>query len=491
MKLKIFPLALLFVFFISCKNDDDHRPSASVSVNDFVWKALNLWYFWQADVPDLGDEHFASDQEYRDFLAGKSPDDLFYSLLYQYGTVDRFSWIVPDYKELDDGFAGIKKSFGMSYGLVYYPNSSSDIFGYVQYIIPGSSAADGGMLRGDIFTHIDGTALNSSNYLDLLNRNSALFRMAYMENGEIIDAGEEIYLQKTEIQENPVYLSKVIPYEGQRIGYIMYNNFRANFNVELNEAVAGLKAQNISHLVLDLRYNGGGSVLTATYLGSMVTGQFTGDTFAKLTFNEKVSGNNRSYNFEDKGKTYDDDLNETGTFDISQLNLDAVYIITMRGTASASEMLINCLKPYIDIRTVGSQTYGKTVGSITLYDSAKDYYISTDHLNPDHTWAMQPIVFDYKNSIDQGGPTHGFEPDVSVNELHYLESIRDLGDPEEPLLEATLNLISASGKPLAPPQFEFKSHSSSQDLQRWGREMYLDKEFLPKPQGTSALYEPY
>lgn len=490
MKLKFFSLALLFLFFTSCSNDDDHRPSASVSVNDFVWKALNLWYFWQQDVPDLADDRFATDGEYRDFLSGKSPDDLFYSLLFDYGNVDRFSWIVPDYRDLDNSFAGINKTFGMSYGLVYYPNSTTDIFGYVQYIIPGSSAADAGMERGDIFTHIDGTRLNSSNYQSLLEQNSGVFRMGYLSGGEILDFGEEVTLFKTEIQENPVYLAQVIQEEDYRVGYIVYNNFRSNFNEELNQAVADLKSQGADKMILDLRYNGGGSVLTATYLGSMLTGQFTGDAFTKLTFNEKVSGNNRTYYFENKGKTYDDDLNETGSFDFSHLNLNSLYVITQGGTASASEMLINCLKPYIEVHTIGLPTYGKTVGSVTLYDSPKDYYTSAEHLNPDHTWAMQPIVFDYKNAQDQSGPLQGFTPEVSVNEIHYLEGLTDLGNPEEPLLKAALNLVTHHGKPLAPPDIEFKLHSRSQDLDRMGKEMYLDKDFLPEPEGNSAFYNP-
>src|SRR5690554_3711954 len=98
--------------------------------------------------------------------------------------------------------------------------------------------------------------------------------MAYLENGELHPLNIEVQLNKVEVQENPVYLTKVFEYGSQKVGYLVYNNFRANFNVELNNAIGELKSQGITDLILDLRYNGGGSVQTATYLASMITGQF-------------------------------------------------------------------------------------------------------------------------------------------------------------------------------------------------------------------------
>src|SRR5690606_26339015 len=108
---------------------------------------------------------------------------------------------------------------------------------------------------------------------------------------------------------------------------------------------------------------------TAAYLGSMVTGQFTGQDFTRLTFNQKASANNTAYGFVHEGKIYNDNLEQVGNFNLNHLNLNQVYILTTRGTASASEMLISCLRPYINVTTIGTKTYGKSVGSITLYDS--------------------------------------------------------------------------------------------------------------------------
>lgn len=470
-------VTFLIISFIGCNNDDD-KPGPSVSVNDFVWKAMNLWYFWQSDVSNLADNRFSSDAEYTNFLNAQQTDELFYNLLFDYGNTDRFSWIVDDYEALDDSFAGINLSYGMDYGLVRLSQNSDIVFGYVQYVLPNSPASNAGFQRGDIFTRINGTQLTISNYNELLRLNSATFGMGYLQNGELYSIDEQISVSKTQISENPVYMTLVIESDGHKIGYLMYNGFRANYNDELNTAITQLKSQGITDLVIDLRYNGGGSVQTAAYLGSMVTGQFNGQDFTKLTFNQKASANNSIYKFEHEAKLYNDDLEQTGTFDLTHLNLDKLYVLTTTGTASASEMLISSLRPYIDVVTIGTTTYGKTVGSITLYDSPSTYYTSTNGINPAHKWAMQPIVFQYRNSIDQSAPTQGITPDYEVNEISYLENLPPLGNIEEPLLNIAIGHIT--GNLRLPQGVSFSGGQllkTSKTMQQFGTELYLDKGF--------------
>lgn len=478
-KIFLIPLiAFLFMGLISCNNDDDHS-TPSASVNDFIWKAMNHWYYWQTDVPNLGDQRFQSDTEYQNFLNSKQPDDLFYSLLFDYGNTDRFSWIVSDYHELQDQLSNQKYSFGMKYGLVYVSQGSNQIFGYVQYVLPGTPASDAGLKRGDIFTRIDGVQLNDSNYAELLGASSATFGMGYIQNGQLFDSALQVFLNKVDVLENPVFINTVIEKNGHKIGYLMYNAFRSNFNVELNNAIGQLKAQGITDLVIDLRYNGGGSVQTCAYFGSMVTGQFEGQDYTRLTFNSKRSDFNSVYKFENQGTSYDNDMNQNGTFGINHLNLNKIYVLTLSGTASASEMLINSLRPYIQVTTIGRKTYGKTVGSITLYDSPSSHYTSTDGINPNHTWAMQPIVFDAKNSQNQASPVIGISPDTDVNEIAYLENLPPLGIEYDPLLGAAISKITGGGRPA--PAFELfntgKMFKNSFELERLGTEMYLEKDF--------------
>ena len=484
MKTNLSILVLIFSIcfgFTSCNSDDD-KPAPSISVNDFVWKSMNLWYYWQGNVPNLADDAFQTDEAYQQFISSHPTDNLFFNLLYSYGTVDRFSWIVENYQELNQQFAGINKSFGMKYGLVLYDNQQ--IFGYVQYVIPNSQADLAGLKRGDIFNRINGSQINTSNYIDLLNNEQATFGMAYLENGQLHPLNIEVQLNKIEVQENPVYLTKVFEYGSQKIGYLVYNNFRANFNVELNNAIGELKSQGITDLILDLRYNGGGSVQTATYLASMITGQFADQIFTKLFFNSKASNNNSTYNFVKQGKSFDNDLNQNGEFLLNQLQLNRLYVITSTSTASASEMIISCLKPYISVQVIGGKTVGKTVGSITLYDNPNSYYTNSDGANPTHTWALQPIVFEYKNSLDQPSPYSGIEPDQSISEIQYLEDLPELGNVEEPLLAQTLSQIISSSAFRTQPSIglsQFKWFKDSKNLEKFGQEMYLDKGFEINP----------
>lgn len=474
-------IGLMSIGILSCKDDDDGMPP-SESVNDFIWKSMNLWYYWQNSVPNLSDNRFTSQSEYSNFIQSQSPNELFFNLLYDYGNTDRFSWIVSDYRTLQEQFAGINKSFGMDYGLVRETPNSNEVFGYVQYVVPNSPASNAGFVRGDIFTRINGTQLNTSNYASLLGQNTASFGFGYFENGNLMESSEEISLTRTEVVENPIYLSTVLEMGGQKIGYLVYNGFRANYNDELNNAIIQLKNQGINDLILDLRYNGGGSVQTATYLGTMITGQFMGQAFTNLKYNSKMSNQNSSFNFENSARWYDDNLNQIGSFPLEKLNLDRVFILTSGSSASASEMLITCLDPFINVQTIGTKTYGKTVGSITLYDSPSSYYTSDQNINPNHTVAMQPIVFEYKNSQNQSGPTFGIHPEIEINEIDFLENLPALGDPTEPLLAGALNSILGPIVPKTATTTGQKSILTSSNLMEpFGSEMYLEKgvEFQP------------
>jgi len=169
---------------------------------------------------------------------------------------------------------------------------------------------------------------------------------------------------------------------------------------------------------------------------------------------------------------------------MNKLNLDHLYVLTGSGTASASEMVINGLKPYIDVTLIGEQTVGKDVGSVTLYDSPP-YYSNKENLNPDHKAAMQPIVvklfnsegndYSHHSSIRSNGNV-GFPADYAVREIDHLEDLPPLGDPDDPLLHEALQVITGSSvaqQKIAPP-FNGKIFKDSRDLKPFGKDMRLN-----------------
>ncbi|MBX9806674.1 MAG: peptidase S41 [Flavobacteriaceae bacterium] len=459
--------------FQSCQDQDD------VSVpNDFIWKGLNLYYLWQADVPNLSDNKFASQTELNTFLNGyPKPENLFESLLYKPSSlfpaaeaVDRFSWIVSDYLELEGQLQGTTNNNGVEFGLSRKLPGSSDLFGYVRYIIPNSNASTKNIKRGEVFDAVNGTPLTISNYQTLLfgSNNDYTLNMADINGGVFTQNGKSVALTKTVLDENPILINKVIVSGSHKIGYIMYNGFYSNYDTQLNDAFGTLKSQGITDLVLDLRYNGGGSIQTATRLASMITGAFTGQVFAKNQFNHKIQSYYEANDPESLKNLFTDKM---GTTPINSVNMTKIYILTSAGTASASELVINGLKPYITVVQIGDLTVGKNVGSVTLYDSPD---FSASKRNPNHRYAMQPLVLKIVNGAGFGDYQSGLVPTFSLKET--LSTLDVLGSTTEPLLSLAIGKITGSAKmkqPVSGMQFDyFKDSKSINSLQN---QMYLDK----------------
>ncbi|WP_456314931.1 S41 family peptidase [Pseudomonas shirazensis] len=439
--------SILLLFFLafalqSCEDQDDVDAPASVQVNDFIWKGLNQYYLWQADVPNLADDRFNNNQEaLNSFLNGYSkPESLFEDLLnkpiskYPKGqAIDRFSWIVEDYTVLEGELQGTTKNNGVDFRLSYKPGSSTDLVGFVRYIIPNSNASAKDIKRGDLFTGVNGTQLTISNYQSLLNADSYTLNMAEYKENAVSTNGKTVALTKTTLDENPILINKAITSGSHKIGYLMYNGFYANYDSQLNDAFGQLASQGVTDLVLDLRYNGGGSVQTATRLASMITGQFTNKIFAKQKWNDKI---NAAFQIDNPEYLLNRFVDKIDGAAIKSLNLSRVYIITTDGTASASELVINGLVPYISVVQVGETTVGKNVGSVTIYDSPT---FGKTNRNPNHKYAMQPLVLKIVNAADFGEYTNGLKP--TYEQLESITNMGTLGDASEPLLNLTISKI--------------------------------------------------
>ena len=463
--------------FQSCQDEDDVAAPSNLEVNDFIWKGLNLYYLWQSNVANLSDNKFANQFDLNRFLSGyPKPEDLFESLLYKPESlfpaseaVDRFSWIVDDYLELEGQLQGTTNNNGVEFDLSRKSAGSSELIGWVRYIIPNSDASTKNIKRGDVFYGVNGTQLTISNYQSLLfgSNNDYTLNMADINGVAFTPNGKSVSLTKTVLDENPILVNKVIVSGSHKIGYLMYNGFYSNYDTQLNEAFGTLKLQGITDLVLDLRYNGGGSVQTATYLASMITGAYTGQIFAKQQWNAKIESYFAS---NDPESLKDFFVDKIGTTSINSLNLNKIYILTSASSASASELVINGLKPFINVIQIGDITTGKNVGSITVYDSPS---FGKENRNPNHRYAMQPIVLKIVNKDGFGDYQSGLEPDFKLKE--YLSTLDVLGSPTEPLLSLAIGKITgiARVKPAARGiELEYVNDSKSA---KGLNQMFLEK----------------
>lgn len=425
--------------FISCfeDNDDNAQPVSILEIQDFIWRGLNFFYLYKADTPELADDAFATTDDLNTFLGTfESPEDLFGFLK---STRDRFSILVPDFVELENSLAGLSQSNGMEFGVVLYPDNSNRVFGYVRYVLPNTSAEAEGLQRGIIFNTVDGVQLTaqddgSGNLIfdnSIFDPATYTIGLATYDGQEVTPTGESVTLSKQEYTENPIFVSNTLNVNGQNIGYLMYNAFTNEFDSQLNASFANFQTNGITDLVLDLRYNSGGSVRTATYLASMITGQFTGQTFYTEQWNAE-----RQEEFAEDGIFTDTFVN--GGEAINSLELSTVYVLTSSRTASASELVINGLAPYINVVQIGDNTTGKYQASFLMYDSPN--FQKTVDLNPNHTYAMLPLVFQTANANGFTDFDQGLVPDIDQNEDY--SNLGVLGDPAEPLLARALEEIT-------------------------------------------------
>ncbi|WP_445664019.1 S41 family peptidase [Fodinibius sp. AD559] len=476
MKKLRFIWVLLFAVVIGCSDSSPTDPDPGNETNEeasaekeFVWDAMNYWYYWQGDVTELGDDYFDNDTDFNNYLKDFSDAEaLFESLRHP---DDDFSFFIDDYEEYQDEQDGIYAALGFNYGFYYRDQERTKLVGYVRYIIPGSPAEDAGLKRLDLFTKVDGTTITVNNYLDLLTNDSAHeLTLAKIDTSggdiEYVD-DETVTVESREVIEDPILTTKVVDTSGVKIGYLMYNSFQTNSHQDLNDVFADFKNQGVNELVLDLRYNGGGSVITSQLLSSMISGLGSSTKFGEFSYNEKrAENNNREVYFLDEvpleNEEGDIERDSEGDFvnseSMNSLSLNNVYVLTSSGTASASETVINSLLPHREVIYIGLKTVGKDEGSFTLYDAPAPY-LDSDEANPDHKKAIQPIVVKIVNADGEAYP-NGFAPDSydpnisggcpddlndnCVNELttENLQKKPSLGDPEEPLFSRAIDLIT-------------------------------------------------
>jgi carboxyl-terminal processing protease len=263
---------------------------------------------------------------------------------------------------------------------------------------------------------INGTTVNrNSDFVSLLGDNKAgVTNQFTFESPE--GKQETFTVAKREVKINTVLYADTVSVGNELAGHIVFEGFIGPSVLELDSVFNFFAGQHISDLILDLRYNGGGSLGVALYLSSLIAGNKVGSqVFAKLENNNKHT-----------------DQNETMKLDSlpNLLNLNRIFILTSRGTASASEMVVNCLKPYIDVKLIGDTTYGKPVGMYTFTMKGSDL-------------AFVPICFRLLNADGQGNYFNGIPVDIPAMDDFAL----GFGDPKEAGFHAALYYIENGTAP--------------------------------------------
>lgn len=350
---------------VSCNHNsidpDDSTDSTDLtsqykSVNTWVYELMADAYFWEAYMPS-----FSS------LDASISPTDFFEKLVYQRQTTDRFSLITNDIDALQSSFDGISKIYGIGYTVAYSDSSKANVALFLSTVVRNSPAEKAGFKRGDIIVKLNGQALTSANYSTLLTGNETLtFTFGNRDTSGVITSGKEISVTRAEVTENPVAFSAIIDKSawGKRIGYLVYNQFipgtndePTKYDDELRQIFSNFKTQGINELVLDLRFNSGGYISSAEVLASLIGKNIS---TSKIFYKEQWNSRYQAYlekmpNGSSLNHKFLSEANNIGS------QLSRVIILTSNGTASASELVINGLTPYMTVVTIGEHTYGKNL----------------------------------------------------------------------------------------------------------------------------------
>lgn len=396
---------------------------------------MEYYYYWNERVPDEPDGYM-------------TPFNFFDSMLEQN---DQFSYMTDDAQGLLDDLNGISFTSGFSPSFGRFSNSN-DVFIFIEFVYPNTPAEEAGLQRGDFILEIDGTQLNTTNYLDLYYKQSgeATYTMGtYNPDTNSIEPSGAITVSKAELTLDPVVYTDIIEEGGHKIGYLFYAEFLAGINGIFIESVdtvlTNFQNAGITDLVVDLRYNPGGRVTAAKNLANSIAPSAivnNEEVFVSYEYNENLE----AYYTEQEGV---DSPNLVSRFssDPVNLNLDRVYFLTTSASASASEMLINGLTPYMDVISIGTPTYGKFYGS---------YVLTGMNADPKHNYAIVPVVLKYANADGFSDFRNGLIPEYEVE-----EDFRDpypIGDQNDPLLAQALSLITGETVPPAKayPPFDIK-----------------------------------
>lgn len=407
MRKAYFFIAIIATILTGCSSDEPILPEEQPSISENIYLEFNKWvyaqmneqYLWRSDLPDSLDCNY-----------DLAPKEFFQSLL---SSKDRFSYFTsnPSYS------GGSFRNIGFAYQRVRDMNNHEAL--QVLYIT-SENAKHQGLRRGD--------------YVNTVSEDVAkvTLKRFSLVNGQLMDVDDYLEFTVDDLtgSKSSVLLDSIYTLNDKKVGYMCYLEYAGVG--DLYKPIQKFAANQISELILDLRYNPGGYVNTCQYLcNCIVPSSGYGNIFQQCSYNDVLSaqyknttGNERTFSFFDFPSTPD---KEVLGVSLVGLQLERIYVLTSSHTASASEATIVCLRPYMDVITIGETTVGKGVGSWNISD-------------PKYQYSIQPITMRYYNAESESTPDDGIIPDVYVPD-GYTVSKKEIGDVSETLLNTALALI--------------------------------------------------
>lgn len=401
--------------------------------NRFAREALEIYYYWNEEI--------SKDLNQLDPEKNSDPIATVEKIRYHDVTneIDKWTMLTDNMDEFTSSVEGVTTTYGYTPKVYLLSEDSNEVIAAVAFVSENSPAEKAGIKRGDLIYKIDGKTLTTENYLDLFYSSQIKLSLAKLV-GNTITPTIELSLEAVKMYENPILCDSVYNLDGKKVGYLAYSSFDLKSIPELINICKEFKNEGIKELILDLRYNGGGYVITENVLASMFAPQVNvtnKDVFEKEDYNEfftkyyeqegisTITRFQTEYNYEDM------DLN-VSTKD-ANIGLEKIYGIITGNSASASEALLSGLMPYMDIELIGEQSHGKYCTGWML--AAEDAYDKVPQVIKD--WGIYVMVSIYKNVKDETPcMPNGLTPNVKAED-NPLETYQ-LGDENEAMLRVAL-----------------------------------------------------
>ena len=363
-----------------------------VGQNTLVANVMRKAYLWHHEMPKANPASFSSPESYLEAVRFRPLDE-------------SFSHITS--KAENDAFFDESQFVGLGFGMLQV---GSDL--RVTQVFPQSPAADAGLGRGDYLRFINDRLvpeLLESGQLGAELGPSTVGHQVELAWRTLQGAEHSALVEKRPVTIPPVSHTAILDVDGGPVGYLHFRNFVQPSIEALDTAFAEFRQRGVRDIVLDLRYNGGGLVTVATHLASLIGGSQT-DTqaFLQYRFNSILTAYNQRVPF---------------TNPVDSIDAPRVVIIGSRATASASELIINGLRPFIEVSLVGRRTFGKPVGQIPVDFCDK---------------VLLPVAFETVNALGEGEYYDGIQPDCPMRDgLGH-----PLGSPKEASLEEALHILT-------------------------------------------------
>ena len=372
----------------------EHYTFVEAYINQFCYDQMAYYYLWWKDI------------DTKNWKLNDDPIKKVKEIRYQ---EDRWTQVIENIKPYTDTSTTTTGTYGYDFVLYWATSAKKNLYAVVTMVYPGSPAEKAGLKRGSIIMQNNGKDIANTNSDINALISSASLNLTVALSVDEINSPTIVKMTPKDMYLDPVLYEKVFDCGGKKVGYVFFNDFTMNCNDRLIEVAKAFKQEGVSELILDLRYNGGGYVVTEELLASLLAPAASveaGELYQTAVYNgtpysqamEQYYGKDfantylkTKHEWKSDGKTYSYDTSD------ANIGISKIYALVTESTASASEAILVSMMPFMDVEIIGTQTTGKHCSGV-MFEAEEYYQDNEDYgkkLKKENPKAYQEFVDEY------------------------------------------------------------------------------------------------